>query len=603
MKIKLIKEMFRGVKRYYLTAVLCSGISVLLYCILPLIIKVAVDSVVGDVPIKDENIFIGWFLDYLNGNKSRDLVICIIAFMGFIAFSALFEYLQTLFSVKYAQMLTKGLRDKLHKHILNLPNSTLGRTQTGDLIQRCTTDVEMIAGFFSDQFIKIFKTLLLIGIVLYFMLGLNNTMTAVSLAVVPFLFAYCISFFIRISKYFEKMEKSDSALNSVLQENLTGVRVVKAFARQDYETKKFFKANKNMQTKHFSVIKAFGEFWTVTEALSVIQMGLVIIFGAFITMDGVIEIGILVAFLTYSGEILWPVKELSMVLAEAGRVKVSLKRISEILDYKQEIIQEGKSTPVISGNIEFKNVSFSFGDAIVLNNISFTVKAGESLGILGETGSGKTTLVHLLQRIYDNYQGQILIDGIDIKDIDKAHLRQSLSLVLQESYLFSRTIRDNIKFGIDDVEQSLIEEYADKASIHETIKEFDKGYDTMVGESGVTLSGGQKQRVSIARSLLLKNPILIFDDSLSAVDSETDRAIRARLQDDSPTSIIISHRVSTLKECDKILVLEKGEITAYGSHDSIIKKQSLYKRILTIQDEIKDQFHMTLEEAVTCLAE
>lgn len=605
MKINvLIREIFKGVKKYYFTAIICSGLAVLSYSLLPLIIKLAVDSIVGNLPIENSHPLMNWFYSYLTGDKQNDLILCSIFFASIVVTSAIFEYFQSLFSVIYAQKLSKGLRDKLHNHILRLPNATLGKTQTGDLIQRCTSDVEMIAVFFSNQFIKIFKTVLLIGIVLYFMLGLNKVMTGISMAAVPFLFAYCIFFFVRVSRYFEKVEKSESAMNSVLQENLTGVRVVKAFARQKYEINKFSSVNSDLKNKHFSVIRAFGEFWTVTECFSVLQMSLVVILGSFLALDGVIAVGVLVAFISYAGEVLWPVKELSMVLAEAGRVKISLKRIAEILRHKQEeIVESEKLRPEIDGSIEFINVSFKYGKISVLKDLSFKVKSGESLGILGETGSGKTTMVHLLHRIYDNYEGQILIDGVDIKQIDRSYLRNNLSLILQESYLFSRSIKDNISFAKSNASYSEIELAADKASIHKSIKEFDQSYDTLVGESGVTLSGGQKQRMSIARSMILENPVVIFDDSLSAVDTATDRRIRERIKMDNPTSLIISHRISTLKECDHILVLEKGEITAFGTHEEIKGKDSLYKRILDIQNEVKDSFHMSLEETITCLAE
>lgn len=597
-RYQLLKKLFMGAKRYYFIAILSSVLNVFFFTLTPLILRVAIDSVVGKSGTSKTHIFINWFVKLLPDNRIKALGLCVAFFLVLTLFSAIFEYLQTFFAVKSSDTMSKGLRDNLYNHILNLPKETLSKTQTGDLLQRCTTDVEVITTFFANHFIKVFKTILLIVIVLYFMLFLDFKMTGISMALIPPMFIYCIYFFKRVSKYFEEAEKAESGLSRVLQENLTGVRVVKAFARQSYEEDKFNRENLDYKNRDFDVAKAFGEFWTVTECFSALQMGLVLILGAYFTLTSSIEVGIIVAFLSYTGEILWPVKELSMVLAEGGRAKVSLKRIKEVLQHNKEVIDEEKIEPEIIGNIEFKNVSFSYGNAKVLKNVSFKVERGQTIGILGESGSGKTTLVHLLHQVYDNYTGEILIDGIDIKRINKRHIRKNIGLILQDPYLFNMTIKKNITFGIDGASQFEVERVADKSCIHDSIASFDKGYDTLVGESGVTLSGGQKQRLSIARSLILDTPVVVFDDSLSAVDSETDRKIRKKLKDSSPTSIIISHRISTLKDADLILVLEHGEVKAYGAHEEIKDDDTLYKRILDIQSEVKESFKISLEEEV-----
>lgn len=597
-KYQLLQKLFMGAKRYYFIAILSSVLNVFFFTLTPLILRVAIDSVVGTSKVNKTHIFIDWFVELLPEGRVEALGFCVVFFLVLTLFSALFEYFQSYFAIKSSDTMSKGLRDNLYNHILNLPKATISKTQTGDLLQRCTTDVEVVTTFFANHFIKVFKTILLIVIVLYFMLTLDFKMTGISMSLIPFMFIYCIYFFKRVSKYFEQAEKAESGLSRVLQENLTGVRVVKAFARQSYEEDKFNRENLDYKNKDFSVAKAFGEFWTVTECFSALQMGLVLILGAYFTLTSSIEVGIIVAFLSYTGEILWPVKELSMVLAEGGRAKVSLKRIKEVLQNKKEVIDEDKVEPEILGDIEFRNVSFSFGNTEVLKNVSFKVERGQSIGILGESGSGKTTLVHLLHQVYDNYTGDILIDGVDIRRINKRHIRKKIALILQDPYLFNRSIKENIIFGIDGASQFEVERVANKSCIHDSIMSFDKGYQTMVGESGVTLSGGQKQRLSIARSLILDTPIVVFDDSLSAVDSSTDRAIRKKLKDSNPTSIIISHRISTLKDADQILVLEHGEVKAYGTHEEIKDKDTLYKRILDIQDEVKESFEISLEEEV-----
>lgn len=601
---KLIREIFKGVKRYYILTVVFSILAILLSTMIPIISKFLLDSVIGSVAPDVDHIVLRHIIPNLTGDKKTDLKICTVIIISLTLASALCSYFVIIFSAIYAQKMSKGLRDRVYNHILRLPKKSFGTMNTGDIIQRCTSDIELIATFFATHFFKIFKTIVLIGFVLYFMLGLDKFMTVVSLSTIPFLFAYCVTFFLRVSKYFEKMQKSDSKMTTILQENLTGVRVVKAFARQKHEIKKYKFANKDFRGKLFSVIKAHGEFWTVTECFSALQLGLVIIIGAISAINGNIAIGVLVAFLSYAGEVLWPVKELSMVLSEAGKVKVSLKRIAEILNHSTEDLdRDAGLKPNILGSIVFRDVRFKHDNLEVLKGISFRVEPGESLGIIGETGSGKTSLVQLLHRIYDDYTGEILIDDINIKEMNPAYLREVVAFVLQDSYIFSRTVENNIRFGKHDANRDQVVDAANKASIHDSITKFDKDYDTVVGESGVTLSGGQKQRLSIARSIIQNKPIIVFDDSLSAVDSTTDRQIRDNIKDDKPTSIIISHRVSTLRECDKILVLEHGKVTAFGHHKDIKGGNNLYKRILDIQAEVKESFHMSLEEAEKCLVE
>lgn len=594
MNVKI--EYFKGVKRYYIPAIICSITTVVLLAISPLLMKVAVDSVIGGKDIGVDHIFVNKILSGLGESRVANLLYLALATMVVTLIAGGIEYLQSYLLVRSSDTISKGIRDNLFKHLLSLSNREHSKHNTGDLLQRCTSDVEMIAVFFTNHFVKIFRTIFLLAMVLYMMLTLDIKMSAISLFWVPLLLFYCIRFFKRVTKYFGMARKADSKLTTVLQENITGVRVVKAFARQKYEQEKYKRASKEFQKNEFLVVKAFGEFWSVTECFSVLQMGFVIIFGAYFAISGSMEVGMLVAFMSYTGEILWPVKELSMVLGEAGRATVSLNRISEILSDKGEVRCDHKLTPEIKGDIEFRNVSFNYDDKIVLDNISFKLEPGMSLGIIGETGSGKSSLVKLIQRLDENYTGDILLDGINIKDISKGYLRDKVTLILQESHLFNRSILDNLKFAKSGALDLEAIESAEKAAIAESINNFENGYNTMVGEGGVTLSGGQKQRIAIARGLIKRNPVIIFDDSLSAVDTATDREIRSRLKEDNPTSIIVTHRVSTLKECDKILVLEKGRVTAFGNHFEIKELNTLYSRILEIQNEVKENFHLTMED-------
>jgi len=303
------------------------------------------------------------------------------------------------------------------------------------------------------------------------------------------------------------------------------------------------------------------------------------------------------AFSTYVGMLLWPVRQLGRVLTDMGKALVSIERIQEILDEPIEDLDEGDSIKKIKGNIEFKNVSFYYEKGkSILDNVSFKVKQGQTVAILGPTGSGKSTLVGLLPRLYDNQEGSIKIDGIDVKKISKRVLRENIGIVLQEPFLFSKTLKDNIRLATSETEEKEIFKAAKVASVHDVIKSFDDGYETAVGEKGVTLSGGQKQRVAIARTIINRSPILIFDDSLSAVDTETDAAIRKRLKklENKATTFIISHRLITLAEADIILVLDEGKIVQQGTHLDLIEQEGLYKRVWSIQNSLEEE--LSLEE-------
>ncbi|NMC58406.1 MAG: ABC transporter ATP-binding protein [Candidatus Methanofastidiosa archaeon] len=322
------------------------------------------------------------------------------------------------------------------------------------------------------------------------------------------------------------------------------------------------------------------------------QIGIVLVAGIYFTVHGQITLGMLVAFNTYVSRLIWPVRQLGRILSDMGKMTVSLKRVSQILEEKEEKeVGEGLK-PEIKGELSFENVSFEYEEnSPVLNNISFKVNKGETVAIVGPTGSGKSSLIHLLLRLYDYRSGSIKVDGVELKDISRKWIRSKVGIVLQEPFLYSRTIKDNIKMAKLDASDNEIVRATSMAAVHDVIKSFENGYDTVVGEKGVTLSGGQRQRVAIARTLIKNLPILIFDDSLSAVDAETDKIIRGELEKRSKgvTTFIISHRISTVMDADKIVVLNHGEIEAIGKHEELIRKDGVYKRIWQIQNSKEEE--------------
>ncbi|MCL1796581.1 MAG: ABC transporter ATP-binding protein/permease, partial [Clostridia bacterium] len=424
-------------------------------------------------------------------------------------------------------------------------------------------------------------------------------LTLYASAMVLPLFLFALLFFKQVVKHFKFADESEGKMSAVLQENLTGVRVVRAFGRQRYEVDKFDEKSADFRQKADKLIQLLSVYWSVSDMLTMLQIGATLIVGVLFTARGDISVGTLMVFISYIGMILWPVRQLGRILSDAGKSLVSLERIDEILRQPAETDAANPVTPPLNGDIVFDNVSFHYEEnQPVLHNISFTVKAGETIAILGSTGCGKSTLMHLLQRLYEPRSGRITIGGCPIDQIEKRYLRGRVGLVLQEPFLYSKTIRENLgiaKHGYTDEE---IESVARVSQAEGFIRESANGYETLVGERGVTLSGGQKQRVAIARTLMKDNDILIFDDSLSAVDTQTDTAIRRSLRElrKGVTTFIISHRITTLMEADRILVLESGKIVQQGTHLELIGQSGLYQRIYSIQSAMEED----LENIAAC---
>ncbi|MCL2549327.1 MAG: ABC transporter ATP-binding protein/permease, partial [Symbiobacteriaceae bacterium] len=507
-------------------------------------------------------------------------------------------YLRSYLTAQASENIALSVRDRLYDHLQRWSFEQHVSAETGDLIQRCTSDLETMRRFLSGQLIDATRTLLLMLLSLSVLLPINPMLTLSSICLMPFVFGFSAIFFRRIRGAFKEVDECEGELSTTIQESLTGVRVVRAFGRQHFELEKFAEKNRTFRSLVVKLLNINAAFWSTSDVFCALQIVLASGCAAYVAATGELSVGSFLIFMMYTRRMVWPVRHLGRIISDLGRVTVAIDRIGEILHSPQENYDEDKATPHLNGDICFEDVSFAYdGGKQVLDNISFTVPGGKTVAILGATGSGKSSMMLLLQRLYDVDSGAISIGGMDIREMSKKHLRQRVGIVLQEPFLYSRSIEENIGIAAPKPGSEFVHLAAQTAQAHKFITEFDKGYDTIVGERGVTLSGGQKQRVAIARTLMKDNDILIFDDSLSAVDTETDAAIRAELKEhrQGVTTFIISHRVTTLQEADFILVFEKGKITASGTHQELIATEGLYQRIYNIQTALETE----LEEVST----
>ena len=560
----------------------------------PVIIAVTLDSVLGSEPLD----LPGFLVNAINGMGgtemiARNLWICGLALIAAMALRSVFLFTRGRWIAIASENMAVNIRNRLYDHLQKLPYEYHVKAETGDIIQRCTSDVETTRRFISSQLIETVRMVAMLVISLIVLLNMHVWLTLLSLALVPAIFGTSIWFFKKVQELFTKVEEAEGHQSTILQENLTGVRVVRAFGRQKHERGKYSVANDDFRDKSMHLMKYFAGFYGMSDLLVMSQTLLAVASGIYLAVRGTITLGEFIIFNSYVQMLMWPVRHFGRVLADMGKMLIAVGRMKEILSEKEETSGEHPEKPVLDGDIKFENVWFSYTDEEhpVLRNLTFDVKAGETVAILGATGSGKSSLVQLLQRLYDHQSGVISIGGHDIKNIDKSHLRRRIGIVLQEPFLYSKTIKDNIGITLTENNEDKIFQSAQIASVHDVINEFENGYETLVGERGVTLSGGQKQRVAIARTILRDSDVLIFDDSLSAVDTQTDARIRRALKErrQGVTTFIISHRISTLMEADRILVLEDGHIAQQGTHDDLINRDGLYKRIWDIQTAMEDE--------------
>ena len=598
-KTALIWRFLKGSRLTFLVSILCAAGTAFADMINPQIIRITIDHILGDKEPKLPA-FVLDIIDRLGGFAylAEHLWMVALAIIITAVFMVLFQYLFRVCNARGAETLTKTMRDDLFIHIEHLPFSWHMKNQTGDIIQRCTSDIDTLKRFISEQMTSIFRIVILLILSTSFMLSMNVGLTLIALIPMPIILLYSFSFHKKIRKEFTVCDENEGKLSAMAQEYLTGVRVVRAFGRERYENDRFTKHNEYYTSLWVRLAKTMSAFWSSSDALSGIQIMLIVVFGAVFCVKGDMSSGEYVAFISYNSMLVWPVRQLGRMISEMSKAGVAVSRIAYIMDSPVEQDKPDAIESDMTGDIEFHNVNFAYeGCPQILKDISFKVKSGSTLGILGGTGSGKSTLMCLLDRLYDLPPecGRITVGGVDIADMKAETLRRNVGIVLQEPFLFSRSIADNIGITREDITLSDVREAARAACLDEAVEGFAKGYDTFVGERGVTLSGGQKQRAAIARMLTQSTPVMIFDDSLSAVDTETDAKIRRELESrfGSATIILISHRITTLQKADHIIVLDGGRIFEQGTHDELIANDGIYSKIYRIQtmsdDTIKEE--------------
>ena len=532
-------------------------------------------------------------VDFTKGSRTA-FIVCIAA-TAFAAFTdMLMQYTLRVTNSMASERLVKTMRDSVFSHIERLPYRWHQKIKTGDIIQRSTSDVDTIKRFFSEQLVSILRIVVLITMSIIFMLTMNPKLTLVAVIPLPIVLTYSILFRKKISKTFRECDENEGRLSAMAQENLTGARVVRAFGRERYERDRFFRHNDYYTSIWVRLSRTMAFFWSSSDILSGMQIMLVVVFGSVFCVKGPLTPGELVAFIAYNAKLVWPIRMLGRMISEMSKAGVSIERVHEIMAAEEEHDHDGAAPADMTGDIVFENVSFSYTEGKeILKNIDLTIKSGTTLGILGGTGSGKSTLMLLLDKMYEVKEGcgRITIGGVDVRDISTEHLRRNIGIVLQEPFLFSRTLGENIGIKTDSITDEEIKAASRAAHLAETAESFANGYDTFVGERGVTLSGGQKQRAAIARNFTTKCPIMIFDDSLSAVDTETDAKIRREIESrfGTATVIIISHRITTLSKADKIIVLDDGAIVEEGTHDELKCAGGIYARINEIQSGFREE--------------
>ena len=539
----------------------------------------------------DVNILTTFFVTIFGGIEflSSNIWMFAILIVGFALLAAINIVIRMIMRSSFMNKMSKNLQLLLFSHIERLPYSKIKGMKNGDIIQTCTRDEDIVRRFFGPDVALILYTFDIVLLSFVFLCITNWIIALVSICILPLMFIY--SFFVikEVRRRYRLTDDSEGNMTDKIEENLASVRLVKAFNNEAHEIKSFEHFIEDFRIKYLNWRKLSAFFFSSSDIFVFSQIALTTIVGFVLCFNGQISVGTLFVSFTFVNLMVWPVRDVATVLSNLARAKASLDRIYLILNEPLEDTESGL-TPTIRGNIVFDNVSFFFCDSnqATISNVSFSVKEGQTVAIMGKTGSGKSTLAYLLTRLYDYTSGSIKVDGVELKDIQKRYLRKNISIVLQDPFLFSKTIKDNIKIANQDAKDKDVMVATSISQIHQSIMQFPNGYETPVGEKGTTLSGGQLQRVAIARTLLSNAPVLIFDDSLSALDTETDYNIRKALKEDAGkrTTFIITHRIATAKDADLILVLDNGKISEMGKHNDLIKKEGLYKRIYEIQTKM-----------------
>ncbi len=585
--------LYRGHLAVYLGALTAAGAASLASYLPPFLLRSILDSGLGGAP---------WSLpEPLNGLVAGEIGRAIALMLAFAVISGALSFLASFGTQRSAESLTRRLRERLYAHIQILRYEDLSQSPTGDWVQRCTTDVDTMRRLWALQLPELMANIFQSAWALPILFLLQPDLAWFAIPLIPVVLGFSTIFFVKIQRAFRASDESEGRLSAILQENIIGVRVVKAFARQDFETERFGKEIRTYRHVTRKVVNLFAVYWGTVNLLSMLQTGLVLFVGVGFVLDGRASVGTVVLFLAMTGMLIWPIRQLGRVLTDMGKARIAWSRIGEIFRLEAEdpeTSRDGTRRPLarsLSGRIEFRQVSVTRGGRVLLHELSFVVGAGQTAALLGATGSGKTTLVLLLAGLLD-YQGEIYLDDRELRTIPRNQLRQQVGLVLQEPYLFAKTIGENIGLAHADTDHDEMIAAARAASLHEVVSSFHQGYQTLLGERGVTLSGGQRQRAAISQMLVRPRPILVFDDSLSAVDNRTDALIRRSLNERAKgTVILISHRLSSLAQADVLFVLDQGRLVQTGSPEQLARVPGLYRRMAELQNALRKEW--TLSEA------
>ena len=602
-KYRTLWDAMQGQRLRYVLAIVLMIAGTQFAYLVPLVIRATIDSAIDRQPLAAPE-FVERLVESAGGMSlaRRNLWLASAAVVGLTALAGCCIYLRGRFVSIASETTARRLRDRLYDHLQRLPIAYHDKADAGDLIQRCTSDVETIRGFLSGQIIELGRAVVMIATVVPIMIALDPWMALLAVAVIPVVVGFSIVFFARVRDAFKQADEAEGALTTQLQENLTGIRVVRAFARQDFESAKFAERNARLRDLQRRLIRLMSYYWSSTDLMSVAQGGAVIMAGVYWISTGRLTVGTVFAFVAYVNMFLWPIRQMGRTLTDIGKTMVSLGRLDDILSVPREAESASAPAPPADwkpdGGLAVSHLAFSHGgDGHALKDVSFAVEPGQTLAILGPSGSGKSTLVHLLLRLYDYESGSIRIDGRELRDLARPEARSLFGVVMQEPFLYSKTVRDNIRLGVAQADDEDVKKAAAFACIHDSILEFEKGYDTLVGERGVTLSGGQRQRMALARAILKDPPILILDDALSAVDTETETlildALRSRHR--RRTTLVIAHRLSTLKSADTIIVLEGGRVVQAGTHERLVREDGLYRRLWQIQGSVRETLDQEMQ--------